>query len=340
MGRRGRSALLAVVASLALAACGTSGTVKPVSVAPPSVLPKGAEIVHPTPPPADDTSCDPTASLAPPAVMPTPGQMPAGSWMAHIQDRGYLIVGVDQNTYLWGYREPTAANPTGFDIDMLDQVAEAIFGPSYPDHIKYTIVPIADRVQDVQKGLVDIVAETMTITCDREKDVDFSTVYYLAGQAILVPNNSTITGPQDLGGKRVCAAKTSTSLQNLVALDMPKHIQLWGVNNNTDCLVMLQQGQVDAISTDDTILQGMAAQDPNMKVLTPTFSVTGGRVIEGESSEPYGMAISKAHPEFTSFVNGVLAEVRANETWAQIYDKWLEKYTGTPAPTPPPASYR
>jgi polar amino acid transport system substrate-binding protein len=328
-GPRGRGALLAVVASLALAACGTSATVKPVSEAPPSIVPKGAEIVHPAPPSAADTSCNATASLSPPAAMPTPGQMPTGSFMAQIQARGYLNVGVDQNTYLWGYRDPTTGQLTGFDIDMLDQVAQAIFGPSYPDHIRYTIVPNADRVQAVQKGLVDIVAETMTINCAREQDVDFSTVYYQAGQEILVPNNSTITGPQDLGGKRVCAANGSTSLQNLVAPGMPQHIQLWGVNNETDCLVMLQQGQVDAVSTDDAILLGLAAQDPNVKVLGPTFS-----------SEPYGMAISKAHPEFTSFVNGVLAAVRANGTWAQIYDTWLMPYTKTPAPPPPTASYR
>lgn len=328
-GRWGRGALLALVASLALAACGTSGTVKPVSEAPPSVVPKGAEIVPPSPPTAVDTSCNATASLPPPATMPTPGQMPTGSFMAQIQARGYLNVGVDDNTYLWGYRDPATGQLTGFDIDMLDQVAEAIFGPSYPQHIHYTIVPNADRVQDVQKGLVDIVAETMTINCAREKDVDFSTVYYEAGQEILVPVNSTITGPQDLAGKRVCAANGSTSLQNLVAPDMPEHIQLWGVNNETDCLVMLQQGQVDAISTDDAILLGLAAQDPNVKVLGPPFS-----------SEPYGMAISKAHPDFTSFVNGVLATVRANGTWAQIYDRWLMKYTNTPAPAPPPASYR
>lgn len=328
MGRRGRGALLVVVASLALAACGTSGTVKPVSVAPPSVVPKGAEIVHPSPPSADDTSCDPTASLAPPATMPAPGQMPAGSFMAQIQARGYLNVGVDDNTYLWGYRDPATSQLTGFDIAMLDQVAEAIFGPSYPDHIHYTIVPNADRVQEVQQGKVDIVAETMTINCAREKDVDFSTVYYEAGQEILVPNNSTITGPQDLGGKRVCAANGSTSLQNLVAPGMPKHMQLWGVNNETDCLVMLQQGQVDAISTDDAILLGLAAQDPNVKVLAPTFT-----------DEPYGMAISKAHPDFTSFVNGVLAAVRADGTWTQIYDTYLMPYTKTTA-SPPPATYR
>ncbi len=319
---------LVLLAATVLGACGTTTPGVSASPKPLEVLPKGAEIVHPTPPPPA-TSCNATASLPPPAPMPAPGRMPAGSYMAQIHARGYLRVGVDQSTYLWGYRDPSTGQLTGFDIDMLKQVAQAIFGSSDPRYIRYVIVPNAERVQAVQSGEVDVVAETMTINCEREKSVDFSTVYYQAGQQILVPSNSSITGPQDLGGKRVCATQGSTSLQNLVAAGMPRHIRLWAVNNETDCLVMLQQGQVDAISTDDAILLGLAAQDPNTKVVGPTFS-----------SEPYGMAISKAHPEFTSFVNGVLAEVRANGTWTQAYNEWLAKYTGTAAPAPPPPSYR
>src|SRR5271165_5963789 len=169
----------------------------------------------------------------------------------------------------------------------------------------------------------------MTINCEREKSVDFSTVYYEAGQKILVPDNSTITGSQDLGGKRVCAPAGSTSLQNLVATGMPRNIQLWAVKDTTDCLVMLQQGQVDAISTDDAILLGLEAQDPNTKIVGQAFS-----------SEPYGMAISKAHPDLTSFVNGVLAEVRANGTWTQIYDTWVAPHLSGPVPAPPTPSYR
>jgi len=71
-------------------------------------------------------------------------------------------------------------------------------------------------------------------------------------------------------------------------------------------------GQVDAISTDNAILEGLAAQDPNTKIVGPTFT-----------QEPYGMAISKAHPDFTSFVNGVLTNERADGTWAAIYNRWL-----------------
>jgi polar amino acid transport system substrate-binding protein len=253
--------------------------------------------------------------------------MPAGSYMAQIQKRGYLKVGVDQNTYLWGYRDPVSEQLDGFDIAMLRQVSQAIFGS--PDRIHPVIVKNADRLRAVRSGDVDILAETMTINCKREKSVDFSSVYFEAHQGILVPDTSTITGPKDLGGKRVCAPVASTSLQNLVAPGRPRHIQIWAVNNETDCLVMLQQHQVDAISTDNAILYGLAAQDPTTEVLRSTFSY-----------EPYGMAISKKHTDFTSFVNGVLAQVSTDGTWMQIYDQYLLAHVPGPAPTPPTVSYR
>jgi polar amino acid transport system substrate-binding protein len=322
--RRGVVTVVVVAGALALAACGSASPSKAAASKTVTVLPKGAQVVHPSPPAAP---CDATASLPPPATMPTPGQMTKGSYMAQIQARGYLKVGVAQDTYLWGYRDPVTGQLTGFDIDMLSQISDAIFGS--PDHIHFVIVPNADRMQAVEKGKVDVVAETMTINCARAKKVDFSSVYYLAGQKILVPANSAITGPQDLGGKRVCAPSGSTSLQNLVGPGMPRHIQLWAVNDTTDCLVMLQQGQVDAISTDDAILSGLKAQDPNTKITEDAFS-----------SEPYGMAISKSHPDLTSFVNGVLAQVKADGTWAQIWDNNLQAAIGGSAPPPPVAAYR
>jgi polar amino acid transport system substrate-binding protein len=325
-GPRRRSAVLACAALLLLSACGTAAAGHTASSKPVVVIPKGAHRVYLAPSSSSvDDSCDPTASLSPPTTMPTPGNMPQGSSMAQILARGYLVVGVDQNTYLWGYRDPATGELTGFDVDMLQQVSQAIFGS--PDHIVYVIVPNLLRAQYVQSGKVDILAETMTITCAREKMVAFSTVYYEAGQQILVPTNSNINSSKDLNGKRVCAPNGSTSLQNLA--NLRERIQLWAVANETDCLVMLEQGQVDAISTDDVILQGLRAQDPNTKLVGNTFT-----------SEPYGMAINKAHPDFTSFVNGVLAQVRADGTWKSIYDSNLSASTGIPAPSPPPATYR
>ncbi len=330
--QRRLAALVVVVAAVMLASCGSPSPGTAASAPAPVVIPKGAQIVHPSPPSSAGDTCNATASLSPPTTMPAPGQMPNGSYMRQIQDRGYLKVGVAQDTYLWGYRDPVTGDLSGFDIDMLRQVAIAIFGSSDPRYFRTVIVPNAERAQAVRKGDVDLLAETMTINCAREtgnEAVDFSSVYYLAGQKILVPTNSTITGPQDLGGKRVCAPAGSTSLQNLVTKAMPRNIHLWAVNDTTDCLVMLQQGQVDAISTDDAILLGLQAQDPNTKIVGTAFS-----------AEPYGMAISQSHPDFTSFVNGVLAQVSADGTWTQIYDRYLQPHIGGAAPTPPVASYR
>jgi polar amino acid transport system substrate-binding protein len=299
--------------------------------------------------------------------------MPAGSYMATIYDRpgpsggGYLTVGVDQNTLLWGYRN-SRGQLAGFDIDMVDQIAQAIFGPNWDQHIRYVIVPNADRIPALTMGppdkRVDIVAETMTITCARQhpgpgqKDptgccVDFSTEYYNAAQRVLVPAGSSIHSVADLTDKRVCAAKGSTSLVNLTR-ENPAARQI-AVVNQTDCLVMLQQGQVDAISTDDTILQGLAAQDPNLqlaKLLPGTRNNANDCANDASdpyvclSNEPYGMAISQAHPDFTEFVNAVLEQERtdgtptAPSTWAQIWSANLGPALHTPAPPPPQPAYR
>jgi polar amino acid transport system substrate-binding protein len=89
--------------------------------------------------------------------------------------------------------------------------------------------------------------------------------------------------------------------------------------------MLLQEGKVAAISTDNTILAGLAAQDPETKIIGPPLT-----------SEPYGLAISQQHPDFVRFVNAVLASMRADGRWAALYRLWV----GTPVPPPPPAHYR
>jgi polar amino acid transport system substrate-binding protein len=283
------------------------------------------------------TESGPTNNLTGP--LPAAGQMPSGSFMAQIAQRGHLKVGIDQNSFLWGYRRSASSDPEGFDINMVQQVAKAIFGPSYSHHITYVVVPNADRIQDVQSGQVDIVAETMTITPAREKCVNFSSVYYDAHQEVLVPKSSPITSTRGLADRRVCASAKSTSITNVLGLNLKPPPQMWQVTNQTDCLVMLQQGQVDAISTDDTILEGLAAQDPQVKILPLQLFI-----------EPYGMAISKAHPDFKWFVDGVLAEEKNPATctaddsqpeplcWTAIWNHWLQPTLHVPTPTPPSAN--
>ena len=276
--------------------------------------------------PTPNSKCgDPTASLRPHGPLPSPGNMPAGTFMRTIQDRGRLIVGVDQNSLLLGYLNPLDGQIEGFDIDMLHQVAKALLGN--PNAIEFKAISSAQRVPMVESESVDIVADAMTINCERAKQVAFTAVYYDAGQRILVPSNSRVRGIRDLAGRRVCATVGSTSIENIRRL-APQAIP-YPVPLRTDCLVALQEGKVDAISTDDAILDGFRAQDPYTKIIGPRLSV-----------EPYGMAINKRHSDFVRFVNAVLERERTDGTWASIYGRWLGRVANVPVPLPPQPRYR
>jgi len=255
------------------------------------------------------------------SLRPTgPPQVTPGSFMARIRGRGHLIAGISLSTYHFGFLNPLDGKIEGFDIDMAHAIAKAIFGN--PDKVVFKAVSDDQRIPEVRSGAVDIVAHTMTINCERLQAVDFSSVYFDAGQRVLVLKNSRATSLADLGGKKVCATTGSTSIANIKAAPA-KPIPV-AVANFTDCLVLLQQGDVAAISTDDSILAGLAAQDPWTKIVGPRFS-----------SEPYGLAISKKNPDFVRFVNAVLQRLRANGQWATSYARWV----GTPVPAPPPAHY-
>jgi polar amino acid transport system substrate-binding protein len=262
---------------------------------------------------------DPTASLRP-GPRPAPGHMPAGTFMRAIQRRGRLIVGVDQNTLLLGYLNPFDGRIEGFEIDVARQVARAIFGD--PNKIEFKAVSSAERIPALQDRSVDLVADALTINCERRTEVAFSSVYFNAGQRVLVPKNSKVRGLRDLAGKKVCATVGSTSIENVKRLS-PRAIP-YPVPLRTDCMVALQQGSVDAVSTDDAILFGFQAQDPNSRVVGPQVS-----------SEPYGLGINKHHPDFVRFVNGVLAAMRADGSWTASYRKWLGRF-GPPPPPPAP----
>ena len=135
--------------------------------------------------------------------------------MAKIRARGYLIAGVDQSTYHFGFLNPLNGQIEGFDIDMIRAVAKAIFGN--PDKVEYKAISDAQRIPDVTSGAVDIVAHTMTITCARLQQVDFSSVYFDAAQRVLVLKNSTANSLAALRGQKVCATTGSDSLADIAA---------------------------------------------------------------------------------------------------------------------------
>jgi polar amino acid transport system substrate-binding protein len=251
--------------------------------------------------------------------------MPAGSFMEKIKRRGYLIAGVNSGFLGFGYLNPFTGRIEGFEIDLAREVARAIFGDT-KNRLQLRALTVPERIPSVQRGTVDIVVDAVTITCMRRQQVDFSTVYYDAGQRVLVPISSKARGLQDLGGKRVCASAQSAPIP--VIERQPSHPIAVGAPQAIDCLVYLQQGRVDAISTDDSILLGFRAQDPYTKIVGPRVA-----------DVPYGMAISKVHPEFVRFVNGVLARIRRDGTWRRIYAHRLGPLTHSPTPAPPTAEY-
>ncbi len=265
---------------------------------------------------------DPLASYAPLDPLPGPGALPAGSTMAEIRDRGRLVVGVSADSLLLGSRNPISGDIEGFDIDMARMIAAAIFGD--PDRVELRVITAAERIPLLQDRSVDIVARNMTVNCDRWEQIAFSAEYYRSGQKVLVPLGSDATSLADLPGARVCAPAGSTSLDNLA--DFPEVVPVAGTTH-TDCLVRFQRGEVGAITGDDTVLAGLAAQDPYAMVVGEAFT-----------DEPYGIGTNAEDVDLVRFVNAVLADAVADGRWAESYDRWLADALG-PAPTPPTPDY-
>jgi polar amino acid transport system substrate-binding protein len=265
---------------------------------------------------------DPRDSFAPEASRPAPGQMPDGSFMKKIQDRGRLIVGVAADNYLFSFQNPQTGQLEGFDIDVAKRVAREIFGTDQ-DRIEYRVMTFAERIPALENDDVDMVADIMTINCTRWGQISFSSQYYDAGQRILVRRDSKVKTVNDLNGKRVCVGDGSTSQDNMKKY--PK-VKVVVVDDVSDCMVLFQQGAVDALVSDDTVLVGFAKQDPYAKVIT-----------EGDplSSEPYGLGVKKEHPEFVRFINSVLEDARRDGSWK----RWYADNLGNPVPEPPPARY-
>jgi ABC-type amino acid transport substrate-binding protein len=260
-----------------------------------------------------------TPAGSPAASTPKPS-FAADSYMAKIVTKGKLTAGVRQDVKSFGYLNPVTNTYEGFDVDMVRFVAKALFGDD--SKVEFKPVTSATRIPLVKEGAVDIVASTMTITDARKQEIDFSDVYFLAGQKVLVKKGSPIKTIQDTAGKNVCAAKGSTSEVNITKAQPAAKVV--ALDSYQDCLTALQSGRVDAISTDDAILGSLVNQDPSTQVVGPAFS-----------SEPYGLGIQKGHAEYVSFVNQVIADAKKDGRWKASAKKWLGDYGASLEPPPP-----
>ena len=307
-------ALLAAV-TLLLAACG-SGGVYPATQVPSTTTTPPAGAATPA-----SNVCTPDA-LTSYAPLPT---LDVGAVPPAVRDRKLLRVGVSADSELLAARNPLTNQIEGFDIDIARAVAKAIFGDA--NKIQLVVISSADRIPKLKNKSVDMVARNMSMTCSRWNDMAFSAEYYQSGLKILVPDNPEgrkITTFAQLKGKKVCAP-TGTSTIDFIETQGVIPV---GAATHTGCLVLFQQGKIDAIAGDDTVLAGLVAQDPYAYV--PKIAAL--------TSEPYGLGFNKADVSLVQFTNTLLDQMKADGRWTAIYDKWFASPLG-PAPAPPVSKY-
>ncbi|MEU0641893.1 glutamate ABC transporter substrate-binding protein [Streptomyces umbrinus] len=257
-----------------------------------------------------------------------------GATIQKIKENGSLTVGVDQNSYRFGYRDPNSetkkAELEGFDIDLAHAIAQDILGD--PEKVVFRAIPTNERIPAIQRGDVDMVVRTMTINCERLGLVAFSSPYFKTGQQVLAPKKSSIKGyDETLAGQRICSASGSIALDKLKAdlgSVIPKSADISTVvPNQLDCLVRLQLGEVDAVVTDGALAASQAAQDPTVQLKGEPFT-----------DEYYGVAMKKDATDLIRRVNQILVDYRKAD-WQKSYNTWLAGTLGK-SDGPPAVQYK
>lgn len=230
------------------------------------------------------------------------------TWKA-AKDAGEITIGVKYDQPGLGNVSAGSKTPEGFDIEIAKMVAAQL--GFKPDQIKYTETVSANREPFLQQGNVDMVVATYTINDERKKVVDFAGPYYVAGQDLLVAEDSDIAGPEDLDGKKVCSVDGSTPAQNIK--DKYKKAELVTYDAYSKCVTDLQSQSVDAVTTDDAILRGYAKQyEGEFKVVGKPFT-----------EEPYGVGLPKDDKALRDAVNDALEKGMDDGDWKKAFEYTL-----------------
>ncbi|TAJ49033.1 MAG: glutamate ABC transporter substrate-binding protein [Herbiconiux sp.] len=228
----------------------------------------------------------------------------AGSTMEKLASAGEITIGTKFDQPLFGLVGPDGT-PEGFDVEI-GKIIAAKLGIA-AENINWVETVSANREPFIQQGEVDVVVATYTINDKRKEVISFAGPYYQAGQSILtLSDNDSISSEDDLVGQPVCSVTGSTPAANLEALGA--NVVL--TDTYTNCLEPLRTGQVVAVSTDNVILAGLAAQNEG------EFKVVG----EPFTQEPYGIGLALDDTDFRMFINDVLEESYADGTYEAAWE--------------------
>jgi glutamate transport system substrate-binding protein len=246
----------------------------------------------------------------------------AGTTMAELNEAGAITIGTKYDQPGFGLLNPDGV-PEGFDVEIAKIVAAKLGIEA--DNITWTETVSANREPFIQNGQVDIVVATYTINDTRKEVIDFAGPYYEAGQDIMVAkgNPEGIEGPDDLAGLRVCSVEGSTPAEEIRTNYPEAELVLYDAYSK--CADDLTNGNVAAVTTDNVILTGFVAGNPD------GFELVGNPFTE----EPYGIGLPKGDDEFRDFINDVLEEAFEDGSWAEAWDRTAGAITGTEAPEPP-----
>ncbi|MFE7118569.1 glutamate ABC transporter substrate-binding protein [Streptomyces sp. NPDC057654] len=269
---------------------------------------------------SDKASGGKSASALPPYKVNTSADVKGSSVFSKIKGKK-ITIGTKADQPGLGFENPTTKKRTGFDVEIARMIAADLGFDE--DHITWKTVPSEARETQIASGGVDLYVGTYTINDERKKQIDFGGPYYIAGQDLLVKSDSKIAGPDDLKGKKVCSATGSTPLQRIKE---PKYgvAEVKAQQTYQVCVQDLVNGSVDAVTTDDSILKGYAAQNKGaLKVVGKTFS-----------KEPYGVGLKKGDKALRDAVNNAIKAHEDNGDWKKAYDATLG-LSGSAAPAIP-----
>ncbi|MEU0967198.1 glutamate ABC transporter substrate-binding protein [Streptomyces sp. NPDC005917] len=235
---------------------------------------------------------------------------------------GKVKIGIKYDQPGLGLQEPDGSF-SGFDVDVATYVAGQL---GYkPNQIEFVQTKSADRENALARGDVKFIAATYSITDERKQKVDFAGPYLLAHQDLLVKKDSNIAKGTDLNGKNLCSVTGSTSAQNVQKTIAPK-ANLKEVGTYSECIAGLQSGAVDAVTTDDSILAGFAAQDK----YKGQFKLAGLKL----SNENYGVGVKKGDSATLDKINKALEKMVSDGSWQKAVDANFgpASYKNEPAP--------